>query len=152
MVDSMESNHILGLLENKVHFLEELLTYSKMLAEITYEDHASEYENLLETRERCIETLHSIEEAIQSESRLSAESENIQALKDSEGFTALNARAKELAQEILVIDAQNKAAITAELQNLKMRINALNCGRKGISGYNAGQRVNIAGIYTDSRK
>ena len=148
MVDSLEGDHIQGLLENKVHFLEEMLTLSKMIGDLTYENHENEYDSLLETRERCIETLNSIEVALQSELQLSDEAQ----IKNNAEVTTLTARAKMLIQEIIVLDDQNKAAIWNELQNLKMRISTLNCGRKGISGYQAGQRINAAGIYTDNRK
>ncbi len=143
----MEENHIRGLLENKIHFLEELLACSKMLTGLTYENHESEYDSLLETRERCVETLNSIEDALKSEFQLSDDS-----IKYNTAVATLTARSKMLIQEILGLDEQIKNAITNELQNLRMRIGALNCGRKGINGYQAGQRISAAGVYTDSRK
>ena len=128
--------------------MEELLSCSKMLSNLTYENHENEYDSLLETRERCIETLNSIGSALQSELQLSDKV----VIGTNEAIAVLNDRVKILVQEIVALDNQNKAAITAELQNLKMRISALNSGRKGISGYKAVQQVNTAGIYTDSRK
>ncbi|HBE76231.1 MAG TPA: hypothetical protein DDW65_00360 [Firmicutes bacterium] len=148
MVTSLEGDHIQGLLENKVYFLKEILTCSRILAELTYENHEPEYGSLLETRERCIEALSSIETALQVE----LQSSDGAVAGDDEAVSVLTAQIKMLIQEILVLDERNKAAISTELQNLKMRINALNCGRKGINGYQAYQRVNGTGVYTDSRK
>ena len=148
MVDSMEGNHIRGLLENKIRFLEELLACSKMLTGLTYENHEIEYDSLLETRERCVDTLNSIEDALKSEFQLSDEAQ----MENNMAIATLAARSKMLIQEILVLDEQIKNAISNELQNLRMRIGALNCGRKGINGYQAGQRISTAGVYTDSRK
>jgi hypothetical protein len=148
MVDSLEGDHIRGLLENKAHFLKEMLACSKILAELPYENHEGEYDSLLETRERCIEALNSIETALQVE----LQSCDGTVTLDDETVLTLVAQIKMLIQEILVWDEQNKATISTELKNLKMRINALNCGRKGVSGYQAGQRVNVAGVYMDSRK
>jgi uncharacterized protein YukE len=147
MVEPLEENHIRRLLENKIHFLEELLACSKMLAGLTYENHESEYDSLLETRERCVETLNSIEDALKSEFQLSDDT-----LKNNMALATLIARSKMLIQEILGLDEQIKNAISNELQNLRMRIGALNCGRKGINGYQAGQRISASGVYTDSRK
>jgi chromosome segregation ATPase len=148
MVDLLEGNYIQGLLENKAHFLKEILTCSQMMAELTYENHENEYGNLLETRERCIEALNSIEAALQSE----LQSSDKVAAKNDEVIVELTAQIKFLVQEIVALDERNKAALSTELQSLKMRINALKCGRKGISGYEAGQRMHVAGMYTDSRK
>jgi hypothetical protein len=148
MVDLLEGNYIQGLLENKAHFLKEILTCSQMMAELTYENHENEYGNLLETRERCIEALNSIDIALQTE----LQSNGGSTVQDDEATVELTAQIKFLVQQILVLDERNKAALSTELQSLKMRINALKCGRKGISGYEAGQRMHVAGIYTDSRK
>lgn len=150
MLDSLEVNRILGLLENKVHFLEEFLICSKMLADMTFESHEMEYNNLLETRGQCIEALKSIEETLQVETK--AIKGDTLILTDNEEAAVLSAQAKKLVQEILVLDQQNKIAITNELQNIKTKIKALGRGRQGIAGYQAGQRINVAGAYTDSRK
>jgi hypothetical protein len=146
MVDSLQDNPILGLLDNKAHFLKKVLTCSQMLTDLTYENHENEYKNLLETRERSIEALNSIETALQVELQGKA------SIKDDQAVAALVAETKMLIQQILILDERNKAAISAELQKLKMQISTLTCGRKGINGYEASQRMNFAGVYTDSRK
>jgi hypothetical protein len=149
MVDSPEGNRILGLMNNKVHFLEEMLKCSKLLADITFENHETEYNNLLETREQCIEVLKNIESTLQAESK---NSEVGMTGIVCEEVASLNNKAERFIKEIIVLDQQNETAITIELQSVKTKIEALKRGRKGIAGYQATGRINAAGIYTDNRK
>jgi hypothetical protein len=147
MMDLLEGNRLQGLLENKIHFLEEMLTCSKLMADLTYEGHEFEYNNLLTTREQCIAALTSIESSLQNDLKTIV----FEPIVD-EKFVVLNAQAQKLVEDILVLDQQNKIEISNELQNIKTKIKALSRGRKGITGYQASQRFNVAGAYTDSRK
>ena len=146
----LESNRIQGLLENKIHFLEELLTCSKMLADLPYVSHEAEYSNLLKTREKCIDALKSLENTLQDYSESTKGIVPIQTVNKT--ITALNDQVAKLIQEILVLDKRNIASISGQMQNVKSKIKALGRGRKGVVGYQAGQRLNVAGAFTDSRK
>ncbi|HBF37975.1 MAG TPA: hypothetical protein DDW50_11705 [Firmicutes bacterium] len=150
-MESLEGNQLQGLLEQKIHFLEEMLTCSKMMTDLNFESHEAEYNNLLETRQQCLEALTSIENTLKTQFKVDID-RNLAEDPFLQRISHLNDVAKKLIQEILDLDKQNKAAISEELQHIKIKIQALGRGRKGIAGYEAPRRININGIFTDSRK
>ena len=150
-MEPLEDNQLQGLLEQKIHFLEEMLTCSKIMSELTYENHEAEYDNLLKTSQHCLEALLSIENALKTQCEVRI-AKNLNESTHFSGISDLNATAQKLVQEIIDLDKQNKAAISEELLHIKSKIQALTRGKKGIAGYEAPQRININGVFTDSRK
>lgn len=148
-MNSLESDRIRGLLESKIRFLEEILDCSKNLADLSYAQHGEEYNNLLKTREKYIDALKSVENALRE--RLDPK-DSIISQAFGEPIASLTDHASELLREILLLDQKSISTISDEIQNVKSKLKAISRGRKGVAGYNAGQRINIAGAFTDNRK
>ena len=149
-MNSDEGDRILGLLQQKINFLEEILTCSKTLADLSLESHGTECNNLLITRERYLETLQKLEPVLQEHLDAIPETELSQAVNEQIGLQ--NDKAAELVREILRLDQQKAASVFDEMQQVKGKLKAVRRGQKGIVGYQINSGINAAGAFTDSRR
>jgi hypothetical protein len=149
-VDSLVTDRIRGLLEHKIRFLKEILAGSEVLAELPYESHETEYSNLLKARQRYLDSLQNLEPTLREYWKAIEETAISQ--EHHEQIRLLNDKASYLIQQILMLDCQKKSAFSQEMQQIKGKLRAVRQGRRGIAGYQAGQRMSIAGAFTDNRK
>lgn len=145
-----DSEQLLDLLSRKLNLLEEILACSKEQSEVTYQENPLKYDNLIESRAKCLEELKKLEVVLKrSLFQLNISSVN-------EGYfqgklTALNTNITMALKKILELDKENHVRILKEQSDLKNKMQNVRQGRKGIAGY-TGNNLSGAGIFTDNKR
>lgn len=145
---SPETNKIEELLQKKLKRVEDLLLYARQQSELSYIDNPDSYDNIVESRGILIEEIKKLDIVLQR---------SFEDLKESKGemevrINEVNDQISGLIKQIIPLDERSKALMASELQTVKMKIQGLQNGKRGIKGYDAGNNLNQAGAYTDSRR
>ncbi|MGE5581380.1 MAG: flagellar export chaperone FlgN [Bacillota bacterium] len=148
-MNSTEIDRIKGLQQNKIQLLKEILDCSKIQAGLTSEEQTTEFFQLVETRQKYIDSLEKIEETLR-QWLAELKGSDINQVSEKE-IKALNDKATELIQEISVLDKRNILEIRKGRQRIEGKLRAIRQGRKGIVGYEALSKISTSGAYTDSR-
>ncbi|NLY74013.1 MAG: flagellar protein FlgN [Firmicutes bacterium] len=144
------TERLCDLLSRKLALLEEILGYSKEQRELTYQDDSAKYDNLIESRAKCLEDLDKLEVVIKK-CLIGLDESSVTDDAFREKLTGLNERINKTLQTIIELDQENKERILKEQAALKVKIQNIRKGRKGVAGYTANNRFSAAGIFTDNK-
>jgi chromosome segregation ATPase len=143
-----EAGKIQELLQKKIKLVDDLLSYAKQQAELSYIDNPVYYDNIVESRRNLIEEIKKLDIVLQR---------SLGALPESKGgvearINEANHQIASLAKQIVALDERSKALMACESRTVKNKLEALQKGKKGIKGYDGGTQYNPAGAFTDSRR
>lgn len=149
-METLNTKRLLELFSRKLGLLEEVLAYSKEQRKLSYRDHQSRYDNLIESRAKCLEDLGKLEVVLER---------NLNRLNDKFGAEAdfqdelyeQNSKVTAMLKEIIELDRENNARMLKERSDLQARLQNVNRGRKGVAGYKGNNQYSAAGVFTDNR-
>lgn len=147
-MESTESIQLVDQIQKKLQLVESLLTYAEQQSQMSYLDSPEKYNNLIETKGIIIEQIKKQEIVLQR---------SISSFKVMNGdirtqLNGVNLRIDDIMKQIAVLEQKSKAVITDEMRIVKIRLMALQNGKKGIKGYKGSVKLNPAGVFTDSKR
>ncbi|MGE5606482.1 MAG: hypothetical protein ACM3YE_12430 [Bacteroidota bacterium] len=149
-METLETKRIIELFSRKLGLLEEVLGYSKEQRKLTYRDHSLKYDNLIQSRAKCLEDLGKLEVVLErSLNRLSEKVNNDD--KFQEKLHAMNSDITATLKQIIELDKENKEKMIQERSDLQFKLRSVRQGRKGIAGYTGSNRSLTGGIFTDNK-
>lgn len=149
-METLDTERIFGLFSRKLSLLEDILEYSKEQRELTYRDHSLKYDNLIQSRAKCLEDLGKLEVVLErSLNRLGDK------INNDRNFQAklheINSKITATLRQIIELDKENKEKLMKERSDLQSKLRSVRQGRKGIAGYMGNNRSLTGGIFTDRR-
>lgn len=149
-METLNTKRLLDLFSRKLSLLEEVLAYSKEQRKLAYRDNQSRYDNLIESRAKCLEDLGKLEVVLEK---------NLNRLKEKFGddvdfqekLYEQNSKVTAILKEIIELDQDNRDKMLKERTELKAKLQSVNRGRKGVAGYKGNNRYSAAGIFTDNK-
>ncbi len=142
----MNDPEVTEMLQRKQLLYEKLLSFSQQQAALSFVEKPAEYQELMELKTLCFEEITK-NEIILKQALRDDGSGTAQLLYDA-NRTALFDTVKKIQR----LDETSKSAVKQEQIAVKKRIATIQTGKKGTAGYNANQKVNTAGAYTDKRR
>ncbi len=149
-METLDAERILDLLSQKLKLLENILAYSKEQRKLAYRDSSSRYNNLIESRSKCLEDLGKLEVVL--ERNLNRLSEGIKSDGEfQERLHAINSNITATLKQIVDLDKQNQERLLKERSEIQSKLRIVRQGRKGITGYTGNKQFSTAGIFTDNK-
>ena len=149
-METLDTERILELLSQKLSLLENVLAFSKGQRELTYRKSPSEYNNLIESRSKCLDDLGKLEVVLErSLNRLSEKAKSDG--KFQEKLHLFNSNITATLKQIIDLDRQNKESLLKERSEIQSKLRVVRQGRKGITGYTGNKQFTAAGIFTDNK-
>lgn len=149
-METLETERIIELLSRKLSLLEDILGYSKEQRELTYRDHSLKYDNLIQSRAKCLEDLGKLEVVLErSLNRLGDKINNDRNFQEK--LHAINTNITATLRQIIELDKENKEKLMKERSDLQFKLRSVRQGRKGIAGYMGNNRSLTGGIFTDNK-
>ncbi len=145
-----ETERIIDLLSKKLTLLEEVLEYSKEQRGLTFQKNSLKYNNLIESRAKCLEDLGKLEVVLER----SLNRENVKIINDSgfqERLYELNSHITDTLKMIIELDKENKERMLKERAELKSKLHIVHKGQRGVAGYKGNNQFTAAGIFTDNK-
>lgn len=149
-METSNTERLIELLSRKLNLLNEILAYAEEQRELNYQDNPSKFDNLIESREKCLADLDKLEVVIKRSLNLITEECAVDR-GFQEKLTGLNEDIKNTLKQIIEIDKENKEKLLEESSQLKNKLQKVNKGRKGVAGYQANTRFSVSGIFTDNK-
>lgn len=145
-----ETELLIELLSKKLSLLEDVLEHSEEQRKLTYRDHSHKYDNLIQSRAKCLEDLGKLEVVLErSLNQLSEKINNDRSFQ--ERLHEINSEITETLRQIIDYDKENKEKLMVERSNLQTKLRSLRQGRKGIAGYTGNNQPITGGIFTDNK-
>lgn len=149
-METLETERIIELLSRKLSLLEDILGYSKEQRELTYRDHSLKYDNLIQSRAKCLEDLGKLEVVLErSLNRLGDKINNDRNFQEK--LHEINSKITATLRQIIDLDKENKEKLMKERSDLQSKLRSVRQGRKGIAGYMGNNRSLTGGIFTDNK-
>lgn len=149
-METLDTEQIFDLLSQKLRLLNNILAYAKEQRELTYREHLSKYDNLIESRSKCLEDLGKLEVVLERNlNRLSEKIKNDG--KFQEKLHGINSDITATLKQIVDLDQQNKERLIKERSEIQSKLRIVRQGRKGITGYTGTKQFSTAGIFTDNK-
>jgi len=147
---TLEKERIIDLLSRKLSLLGEVLEYSTEQRKLAYQDNSLKYDNLIQSRAKCLEDLGKLEVVLErSLNRLGEKINNDGNFKEK--LYEINSNITATLQQIIDFDKENKEKLMKERSELQSKLRSVHQGRKGIAGYTGNNRSLTGGIFTDNK-
>lgn len=149
-METLDTEQIFELFSRKLSLLEDILKYSKEQRELTYLAHSLKYDNLIQSRAKCLEELGKLEVVLErSLNRLGDKINNDHNFQEK--LHEINSNITATLRQIIELDKENKEKLMKERSDLQSKLRSVRQGRKGIAGYRGNNRSLTGGIFTDNR-
>lgn len=147
---TLDTERLFNLLSRKLNLLEEILAYSQEQHGLLYQRNHLKYNNLIESRAKCLDDLAKLEVVLERNlnrfNQTNATDGSFQ-----EKLYVINSNITATLKKILELDKSNKENMLKERSELKAKMQNVRQGRKGIAGYKENNRFSPAGIFTDNK-
>lgn len=145
----MSFKEIDALIDHRLHLARELLDSTEELLKTSYSRERTRYEHFLGKRAQHIDDLTQAD--IMLKNRLNqADRKDLPELK--EHLAKGDEQFREILNQVVKLDQQNKAGLLAEMAETKQKLVQLRKGRQGRNAYANLGRINSSGAFMDSRK
>lgn len=149
-METLDAERIIDFLSRKLSLLEDVLEYSKEQRKLTYRDHSLKYDNLIQSRAKCLEDLGKLEVVLErSLNRLSDKINNDSIFQEK--IHEINSNITATLRQIIDLDKENKEKLMKERSDLQSKLRSVRQGRKGVAGYTRNNRSLTGGIFTDNK-